>query len=47
MKEDKKDAIKVDLECAIIWLKDIGSTDSINAIEDIKAAIKELEELSN
>lgn len=44
MKEDKKDAIKVDLECAIDYLKDIGSTDSICAIEYIEAAIKELED---
>lgn len=44
MDVDKKEAIKVDLECAIDWLKDIGSTDSIFSIEYIGAAIKELEE---
>lgn len=44
MKKDKKDAIKVDLECAINWLKDMDSTDSIYAIEYIEAAIKELED---
>lgn len=44
MKEDKKKAIKVNLECAIDWLKDIGSTDSIYAIQYIESAIKELED---
>lgn len=44
MDTDKKEAIKVNLECAIDWLKDIGSSDSIYAIEYIEATIKELED---